>query len=128
MSWVGGTDEGAVGAEDEGVAAVEDGEGRERVEAGVDGADADGGAAEGALEGAVDAGAEGLEAFAGFGEGLAGIVAEDGGGEVGDPVLALAELRGEGGFEAEGKVVEALGLAVQQRGDAGLGAADGQSG
>ena len=62
------------------------------------------------------------------GEGLAGIVAEDGGGEVGDVVLTLAKLGGEGGFRAEGEVVEALGLAVQKRGDAGLGAADGQAG
>ena len=90
-----GADEGAVGAEDKGVAAVEDGERRERVEAGVEGADADGGAAQRAVEGAVDTGAEGLKAFAGLGEGLAGIVAEDGGGEGGDLVLALAELGGE---------------------------------
>ena len=107
----GGADERAFSGEDEGVAAVEDGEGRERVEAGVERADADGGAAEGALEGAVDAGAEGLEVFAGLGEGLAGIVAEDGGGEGGDVILALAKLGGEGGFEAE----------AESRRDAGSG-------
>ena len=55
-------------------------------------------------------------------------MAEDGGGEVGDAVLALAELGGEGGFETEGEVVEALGLAVEQGGDTRLGAADGQAG
>ena len=65
------------------------------------GASADSGAAEGALEGAVNASAEGLEAIASFSEGLAGIVAEDGGGEVGDVVLAAAELSGQGGFDAE---------------------------
>ena len=33
-----------------------------------------------------------------------------------------------GGLETEGEVVEALGLAVEERGDAGFGAADGQAG
>ena len=42
--------------------------------------------------------------------------------------LAKAELGGEGGFNAEGEVVEALGVAVEERGDAGLGAGDGQVG
>ena len=98
------------------------------MEAGVNGADADGGAAECALERAVDAGAEGLQTFAGQGEGLAGIVAEDGGGEVGDTILAFSELGGEGGFQTEGKVVESLGLAVEERGDSGFGAADGDAG
>ena len=69
-----------------------------------------------------------MQAFAGFGEGLAGIVAEDSGGEVCDVVLALAELGGEGGLKTEGKIVEALGLAVEKRGHAGLGAADGETG
>ena len=90
----GGADEGAVGREDQGIAAVEDGEGRERVEAGVNSADADGGAAKSAFERTVDAGAQCLEAFAGTGERLAWIVAENGGSEIGDVVLALAEMRG----------------------------------
>ncbi len=81
-----------------------------------------------ALHGMVEVGAAGEEAFAGLGEGLAGIVAEDGGGEVGGVALALAKLAAEGGFCAKGQVVEALGLAVQQGGDAGFGAADGQTG
>jgi hypothetical protein len=64
------------------------------VEAGVNRADAGGGALQRVIEGAIDAGAKGLEALAGFGEGLAGIVAENCGGEVGYLVLALAELGG----------------------------------
>ena len=96
------------------------------MEAGIDGADADGGSAQGAFKRAVDAAAESLEAFAGVGEGLAGIVTEDGGGEFGDAVLALAKLGCEGGFSAEAVVVETLGLAMEKRGDARLGAADGQ--
>ena len=75
------------------------------MEAGVDCADADGCAAEGAVEGTIDAGGKGLEAFASLGEGLAGIVAKDGGGEVGDVGLLLPELNGEGGFAAETQVV-----------------------
>ena len=69
-----------------------------------------------------------MKAFAGFGEGLAGIVAEDGGGEIGNLILKLAELGGEGRLQPEGEVVDALGLAMQERGDAGLGAADGHAG
>ena len=98
------------------------------MEAGVERAEADSGALQGALDGAIDASAECLQALAGLREGLAGIVAEDGGGEVGDAVLAVAELGGERGFEAKGEVVEALGLAVNERGDARFGAADGQAG
>jgi hypothetical protein len=64
------------------------------VEARVDGANANGGATQGALKGAVDAGAEAAQAFAGCGEGLAGIVAKDSGGEAGDLILALAEMGG----------------------------------
>jgi hypothetical protein len=71
------------------------------MEAGVKGADADGGATQISFERAVDSGTEGLEAFAGGGEGLAGIVAEDGCGEIGDLVLSLAELGGESGFQTE---------------------------
>ena len=55
-------------------------------------------------------------------------MAEDGGGEVGDVGLAAGGTGGEGGFAAEAEVVEALGLAVEERGDAGLGATDGDTG
>ncbi len=96
-----GANQRALGGENQGVAAVEDGQGRERVEAGVEGADADGGALQGAFEGAVEAGAAGLEALAGLGEALAGIVAKESGGEIGEVGLMLAELGGEGGFKAK---------------------------
>ena len=92
----GRSDEAALGGEDEGVAAVEDGEGRERVEAGVESADTDGGALQGAFERTIEAGAKGEEAFAGLGKRLAGIVAKDGGGAAGNLVLQPAKLSGEG--------------------------------
>jgi len=98
------------------------------MEAGVEGAGADCGAAQGALDGAVKPGAAGLEAFAGVGEGVARVVVEDVGGEVGNLALALAELGGEGGFETECEVVEALGGAAQERGHARLGTVCGQAG
>ena len=79
-------------AEDEGVTAVEDGEGRERVEARAECADADGGTLQSAFEGAVEADAAGEQALAGLGKRLAGIVAEDGGGEIGEAGLAMAKL------------------------------------
>jgi hypothetical protein len=62
----------------------------------------------------VELGAAGQEPFAGLGKGLAGIVAKDGGGKVGGVALALAELAADGSFRAENKIVEALGLAVNQ--------------
>jgi hypothetical protein len=62
----------------------------------------------------VEVGAASHELFAGLGKGLARIVTEDGGAEVGGVTLALAELAADGSFRAENKVVEALGLAVNQ--------------
>src|ERR1035438_4658812 len=72
--------------------------------------------------------AAGQQALAGLGKSLAGIAAEDGGGEGGNVELAQAELAAEGRFKTEREVVEALGRAAQQRGDARLGAAGGQAG
>ena len=59
------------------------------MEAGIECADANGGALEGALNGAVEAGAAGGEAFACVGEGLARVVLEDGGGKEGKMALAV---------------------------------------
>ena len=80
----GGADEAACVAEHQGVAAIEDGQRRERVEAGVKGAKVGGGGVELALDGMAETGAAGQQAFAGLGNGLAGIAAQDAGGEGGN--------------------------------------------
>jgi len=97
------------------------------VEAGVERAEADSGALQSTFEGAMEAGAVSLESFAGLGQGLAGIVAEDGRGEGGDVILLAAQMCGEGSFLSEDKVVEALGLAMNQCRDARFGSADRQT-
>ena len=74
-----------------------------------------------------EVGAASQELFAGLGKGLARIVAKNSGEKVGGVTLALTELAADGSFRAKDKVVEALGLAVQKRGEARLGAADGQT-
>ena len=86
----GGADEGAFRTEDEGVSAVEDGEGRERVETGVEGAEADGGALQGAFDGAVEAGAKIGEVLASMKHASAGIVVEKSGSQVCYAGLAFA--------------------------------------
>ena len=69
------------------------------------------------------------EVFAGMGQALARIVAENGGGKLGDFALTLRRRwRCHRGLQAECEVVEALGQPVQQRGHARLGAAHGQAG
>jgi hypothetical protein len=73
----GGSDEGAIGVEDEGVSAFEDGERGEREEARFQGAEGDGGAVEEAFGSAVEVSAEGEEALAGLSKGLARVVAEN---------------------------------------------------
>ena len=75
-----------------------------------------------ALDGAVEARAAGEQPFAGLGEPLAGIVAQDGRGKLGDAKLMATQMGGESRFLAEAEVVEALGKAVQHRGDARFGA------
>ena len=100
MSWSPGATcaveriERAFGVEHQGVAAVEDGERRERVEAGIEGAEA--------WRWTIEAGVrversrrarQAARRSRAWASGLAGIVAEDGGGEIGDVCLALAELR-----------------------------------
>ena len=96
--------ERAVGVEDQGVAAVEDGEGRERVEAGVEGAEADGGARGGCARGSGRGGcgrrARRSRAWARAWRGSWRRTAAARSASV---ALALAELGGEGGFEAEGR-------------------------
>lgn len=90
------------------------------METGIEGAEGCGGGLEEAFKRAVEAGAAGGETLPGLGEGLAGIMAENGGGEIGEVGLAEAELGGEDGFEAEGKFVEALDETMEKRGDARL--------
>ena len=75
------------------------------------------------FQGAVQPVAAGEQAFAGLGKPLAGVVAQDGGGEAGYMKLMAVELIAEGGLQTKRVIVEALGEAVQQRGDARLGAA-----
>jgi hypothetical protein len=100
----GGADQARPRREHQGVAAVEHGERRERVQARVEGADGDGGTLQRAFEGAVDAVRQACQAFAGLGQGLARIVAQDGGGQLGDVALRkLAELAGERCFHAEAR-------------------------
>jgi len=61
-----------------------------------------------------EVGAASQELFAGLGKGLARIVAKNSGEKVGGVTLALTELAADGSFRAKDKVVEALGLAVNQ--------------
>jgi len=110
----GGADEGAIGIEDKGVSAVEDGERGERVEARVERAEAGGGGVDEALGRAVEMGAAGEEALACLGKGLARIVAEDEGCELGNVGLTNADSVVESGVEALGKVVDALGGAMEE--------------
>ena len=80
-----------------------------------------------ALKGAIEMGAACLKALAGLRQCLAGIVAENGGGKLGNVSLLLTQLRGDRGFLAEGEVVEALGGAMKHRRHASFCAADRES-
>ncbi len=117
-----------MGREHQGIAAIEHGKGRKRIKAAVECAEASGGALQGAFDGAVEAGAEIGEVLAGMEQVTAGIVVEKCGGESCDAGLPVADLRGEGGLEAKDQVVEALCGAVEERGDARLGAVEREAG
>ncbi len=73
-----------------------------------------------ALGGTVEVSAAGQEALAGLGKGLARIVAEDGGGQLGDARLTEAESVVKRRVEALGQVVDALGGAMKEGGDTGF--------
>ena len=96
----------------QGIAAVEDGEGRERVEVGVE-RRADGRAAP--ASGPFQERSRRVRRHAkwprAWASRLAGVVAEDGGGEIGDFAPMVSQMPAEGGLEAEAEVVEALCLA-----------------
>src|ERR1039458_4352551 len=62
-----------------------------------------------------------------MGKPLARIVAQDGGGQIGDTMLMLPELYAEDCFHAQGKIIQALSQPMQHRIHAPLGAAAGQS-
>lgn len=118
-----GTNDSAIGAEHERIAAIEHGERRERMKTRLEGAGICLGGMKGLLDGAPKTGAVIGEVLASVGNGLPGIMAEYRGTEVGDVSLAAANLCRERGLLAEGEVVETLGEAMEQRGNAGVGAA-----
>ena len=124
----GGADENAVGVEDEGIAAVEDGDGGKRVQAGIEGLELGAALVEQTLRGVQQADAAGGEVLLGMREALAGIVAENGSAELGNMALGIADAEGHAAGEALGGIVEALGEPVKKGGDAGFGAGDGNAG
>jgi hypothetical protein len=63
-----------------------------------------------------------------LGKPLARIVAQDGGGQIGDIALMLPKLLADDCFHAKRKIVQALSQPMQQRIHAPFGAADGQAG
>ena len=71
--------------------------------------------------------AAGGKVLLGVGQALARIVAEDGGGELGNVALGVADAEGHAADEALEGIVEALGEPVKKRGDAGFGAGDGDA-
>ncbi len=123
-----GPDENAVGIEDQGIAAVEDGDGGKRVQAGIDGLELGAALVEQTLSGVQKADAAGGEVLLGVRKPLAGIVAENGSAEFGNVTLGIADAEGHAAGEALRGIVEALGEPVKKRGDTGFGAGDGNAG
>ena len=72
--------------------------------------------------------AGGKKSLTRLGDGLTGIVTEDGGGAFSCMALTPAEVRVNSGLGPKSEVVDALCLPVQQGGDARLGAANRQTG
>src|SRR5580698_426511 len=71
--------------------------------------------------------AAGEKTLACLSQGLARIVAEDGGAEFSNARLAKANGLIKSGVESLGEIVDALGGSMEEHGDAGFGAADWQS-
>ena len=81
-----------------------------------------------ALLNAVETGAAGGQLFAGLSELAAGIVAQNGCRQLGQIMLAAAQVARRLRFQAEAEFVQALGQAMEKCIDASFGAADRQAG
>lgn len=123
---VGGANDIALLIEDQCIAAVENGERRKGVQLGVERRKSVFMGLEQALGSAVQVVPACLQAFAGLGECLAGVVAQYGCAEGCNSILPATKLPGDGVLQAAGELVQALGAAMEQGGDASFGAADGQ--
>ena len=122
-----GTDQAALCIEDQRVTAFEHGEGRKGMQAGVERAKSPGMGVEQVLDSAMEVVAASLEALAGLRKRLARVVAKHGGAESCNVALLKAKPAGDCILRASCQFVQALGTAIQQGGDAGFSAADGQA-
>ena len=127
MDLCGGADERAVGVEDEGVAAVEDGERRQRVQAGIEGLEPGAVLVEESFRGVEQSDAAGGKVLLGVGQALARIVAEDGDAQLDNVAMGVANAEDHAADEALEGIVEALGEPVKKRVDAGFSAGDGDA-
>ncbi len=113
----GGAEEIAVGAVDEGVAALEDAQGAEGFELGYSAAEAGVRVEQGPCARRVQALLQGVEAVPVVGEVDGDVLAAKAGFELDETRGAGAQVAGDGRFGAEGEFVEALGGATRTAND-----------